>query len=118
MHTNVSTIQAIVASALEFTPPRDKVVMIDTDFPTLQYVWEAARRRGARIERVASPDGIGMPLERLLEAIDERTRVVAVSHVLFKSSFLQDARAIQARAREVGALLLLDCYQSLGTVPV
>jgi kynureninase len=118
MHTNVSTIQAIVASALDFTPPRDKVVVIESDFPTLQYVWQAARRRGARIESVASPDGLGMPLERLLEAIDERTRVVAVSHVLFKSSFLQDARAIQARAREVGALCLLDCYQSLGTVPV
>jgi kynureninase len=118
MHTNVSTIQAIVASALDFTPPRDKVVTIDIDFPTLQYVWEAARRRGARVESVHSPDGIGVPLERLLAAIDERTRVVAVSHVLFKSSFLQDARAIQERARSMGALLLLDCYQSLGTVPI
>ncbi len=118
MHTNVSIIQAIVASALEFSPPRNKVVYVDLDFPSVMYVWEGMRRRGARMHVVKSPDGITIPTERLLEAIDEQTRIVPVSHVLFKSSFLQDVAAICARAREVGALVLLDCYQSLGTVPI
>ncbi len=118
MHTNVSIIQSIVASALDFSAPRNKVVYVDIDFPSLMYVWEGVRRRGARTQVVESPDGITVPLERLLEAIDEETRIVSMSHVLFKSSFLQDVRAIQARAREVGALVLLDCYQSLGTVPI
>ena len=53
-----------------------------------------------------------------MEAIDEETLIVPISHVCFKSSYLQDAEAICARAREVGALVLLDTYQSLGTVPV
>lgn len=118
MHQNVSVIESIVASALDFSGRRNKVVYTDQNFPTVMYVWEGMRRRGARIEVVASPDGIGVPTERLLEAIDEETLVVPISHVLFKSSYRQDAAAICARAREVGALVLLDTYQSLGTVPV
>jgi kynureninase len=82
------------------------------------YVWESWARYGARVEVVRSPDGIGVPTERMLEAIDEETRIVPISHVLYRSSFRQDARAIQRRAREVGALVLLDAYQSVGTVPV
>ena len=118
MHQNVSVIESIVASALDFPPERNKVVYTGLNFPTNMYVWEGFRRYGARIHVVESEDGIGVPLERLLEAIDERTRVVPISHVLFKSSFLQDAAAICARAREVGALVLLDTYQSLRTVPI
>jgi kynureninase len=118
MHQNVSVIEAIVASALDFTGERNKVVYTDQNFPTVMYVWEAQRRRGARIHVVPSPDGIHVPTEALLAAIDETTLVVPISHVFFKSSYLQDARAICARAREVGALVLLDAYQSLGTVPV
>lgn len=118
MHQNVSVIEAIVASALDFPPERNKVVYTSLNFPTNMYVWEGFRRYGAEIHVVESDDGVGVPTERLLEAIDERTRVVPISHVLFKSSYLQDAAAICARAREVGALVLLDTYQSLGTVPV
>ncbi|HVS17296.1 MAG TPA: aminotransferase class V-fold PLP-dependent enzyme [Planctomycetota bacterium] len=118
MHPNVSTIQSIVASALEFTPERNRVVYTDQNFPTNMYVWEGCRRLGAEIVCVPSPDGIGVPTEALLEAIDERTKVVPISHVLFKSTYLQDAAAICARAREVGALVLLDSYQATGTVPI
>ncbi len=118
MHQNVSLIQGIVASALDFPPERNKVVYTSLNFPTNMYVWEGFARSGAVIDVVQSPDGIGVPTEMLLERIDERTRIVPISHVLFKSSFLQDARAICARAREVGALVLLDAYQSVGTVPV
>ena len=117
MHPNVSTIQSIVASALDFSGRRNKVVYTDQNFPTVMYVWEGMRRFGARIECVSSPNDIGVPTEDLLAAIDEETLIVPVSHVCFKSAYLQDAKAICERAREVGALVLLDTYQSLGTVP-
>jgi kynureninase len=118
MHQNVSVIQSIVASALDFSGPRRRVVYTDQNFPTNMYVWEGLRARGAEIHVVPSPDGVGVPTERLLEAIDERTLIVPISHVFFRSSFVQDAQAICARARRVGALVLLDTYQSVGTVPV
>ncbi|MED6335658.1 MAG: aminotransferase class V-fold PLP-dependent enzyme [Planctomycetota bacterium] len=117
MHQNVSVIQSVVASALDFTGKRNKVVYSDQNFPTNMYVWEGLRSAGARIEVVRS-EPVGVPTERMLEAIDEETLIVPLSHVCFKTSYLQDAAAICARAREVGALVLLDTYQSLGTVPL
>ena len=82
------------------------------------YVYEAHARDGKlRIETVKSDDGITVPLERMLAAIDEDTLLVPFSHVLFKSAFLQDAKAITERAHEVGAMVVLDTYQSAGTVP-
>jgi kynureninase len=82
------------------------------------YVYDAhARAHGLRIETVKSDDGITLPLERMLTAIDEATLLVPISHVLFKSAYLQDARAITERAHEVGAMVVLDTYQSAGTVP-
>ena len=116
MHQNVSLIQSIVGSSLEFSGQRNKIVYTDQNFPTNMYVWEGYRDQGARIHLVESDPGGGMPIDRLLEAIDEETLLVPVSHVLFRSSYLQDAAAICERAREVGALVLLDCYQSLGGV--
>jgi len=119
MHQNVSVIEAIVASGLDFSGKRNKVVYTDQNFPSVMYVWENVRRRhGARIHVVESPDGVSVPTELLLEAIDEETLIVPISHVLYKSSYRQDAEAICKRAREVGALVLLDTYQSLGTVPI
>jgi len=118
MHQNVSLIQSIVASALDFSTRRNKVVYSSLHFPTCMYVWEAQKRRGARISMVASPDGITVPTELMCAAIDEETLIVPISHVLYKSSYKQDVEAIVARAHEVGALVLLDCYQSTGTVPI
>jgi len=118
MHQNVSMIQSILASALDFSGARNKVVYTEQEFPSVMYAWEAHRRLGARIQCVRGDGGPGVPDERLLEAIDEETRIVPISHVCFRTSFRQDAKAVCARAREVGALVLLDCYQSLGTVPV
>jgi kynureninase len=118
MHQNVSLVQSIVASALDFSGPRNKVVYSSLHFPTCMYVWEGMRRHGARVHVVESPDGSTVPTETMLEAIDEETLIVPISHVLYKSSYQQDVASICARAREVGALTLLDCYQSLGTVPI
>jgi kynureninase len=118
MHQNVSIIQSIVGSSLDFSGKRNKVVYTDQNFPTNMYVWEGFKREGARIEMVASDSNGVVPLDRLLAAIDEETLIVPISHVCFRNSFLQDAKAICERAREVGARVLLDTYQSLGTVPV
>jgi kynureninase len=118
MATNVSQIQALLASCLDYQGARRKVVYSELEFPSVSYVWQEERRRGAEVHVVPSDDGVRVPTERMLDAIDERTLVVPISHVLFRSSALQDALAITRRAHEVGALVVLDCYQSTGTVPV
>jgi kynureninase len=118
MHQNVSICQSLILSCLDPQPSRNKIVYEGLNFPSVMYVYEAHARDGRfRIETVASEDGITIPLERMLAAIDEETLLVPISHVLFKSGFLQDARAITERAHEVGAMVVLDTYQSAGTVP-
>ncbi|HEY7786125.1 MAG TPA: aminotransferase class V-fold PLP-dependent enzyme [Pyrinomonadaceae bacterium] len=118
MHQNVSICQSLILSCIEPTPERNKIVYSELNFPSVMYVYEAHARDGRlRIETVKSDDGITVPLERMLEAIDEQTLLVPFSHVLFKSAFLQDAKAITGRAHEVGARVVLDTYQSAGTVP-
>lgn len=118
MHQNVSICQSLILSCFEPTPKRNKIVYSELNFPSVMYVYEAHARDGRlRIETVKSDDGITVPLERVLAAIDEETLLVPFSHVLFKSAFLQDARAITERAHEVGAMVVLDTYQSAGTVP-
>ena len=119
MHGNVTLAEAVVVSCFDWTGRRNKVVYTDMNFPSVQYLYEGhARQLGARIEVVKSPDGITMPTELLLAAIDEETLLVPVSHVLFRSAYIQDAKAICERAAEVGAHVVLDAYQSVGTVPV
>lgn len=88
------------------------------EFPSVMYLYQAQRSRGAILHIVSSADGIRIDRARLLEAIDEETLLVPVSHVLFKSAYIQDARAIVQRAHEVGAYVVLDVYQSAGTVPL
>jgi kynureninase len=118
MHQNVSICQSLILSCLEPTPKRNKIVYSELNFPSVMYVYEAHARDGKiNIETVKSDDGITVPLERMLAAIDETTLLVPFSHVLFKSAFLQDAKAIVDRAHEVGAMVVLDTYQSAGTVP-
>jgi len=121
MHQNVSICQSLILSCLLPLPAnskRSKIVFEELNFPSVMYVYEAhAREHGLRIERVKSDDGITMPLDRMLAAIDEETLLVPISHVLFKSAFLQDAKAITQRAHQVGATVVLDTYQSAGTVP-
>lgn len=118
MHQNVAIAEQVVLSCFEFGPERNKVVYSSMNFPSVMYVYEAQRRRGARIEVVASPDGVTVPIEAMLAAIDETTLLVPISHVLFKSAYIQDAKAICRRAREVGAHVVLDVYQAAGTVPI
>ena len=119
MVPNVSIAQAQVLSALDYDRGRDTIVMTALDFPSVRYVYDAlAARLGARIVVVPSDDGIGVSEERLIEAIDERTRLVAISHVLFRSAYVLDVARIVAHARSVGALVSLDAYHSVGVLPV
>jgi len=117
---NVSTVQAVVASCFTFDAgaKRNKIVYDDLNFSTVHYVWQEQQRRGAELCVVKSKDGIHPPTEELLAAIDERTLLVPISHVLFRSSAMYDAKRIIDRAHAVGAKVLLDCYQSAGTVPL
>jgi kynureninase len=119
MMPNVTIAQSAVASAIEFTKDRNTIVMTALDFPSVKYAYEElAQKFGARLVVVESEDGISIDQEKLLNAIDERTKLVAVSHVLFKSAFINDADAICRRAHEMGALVSLDAFHSVGVVPV
>jgi kynureninase len=118
IHQNVTTCQAVVASCFDFTGKRNKVVYSDMNFPSVMYFWEAQRQYGARVHMVKTDDGITVPTERLLDAIDEQTLLVPISHVIFRSAYINDAKAIIDKAHKVGAHVVLDTFQSLGTVPV
>ncbi len=117
-HQNVTTCQAVVASCFDFSGKRNKIVYSDLNFPSVMYFWEAQRQYGARVHMVKTDDGIQVPTARLLDAIDETTLLVPVSHVIFRSAYINDAAAIIEKAHRVGAHVLLDTFQSLGTVPV
>jgi kynureninase len=118
LHQNVTTCQAVVASCFDFTGKRNKVVYSDMNFPSVMYFWEAQRQHGAQVHMVKTDDGITVPTDRLLDAIDEHTLIVPISHVIFRSSYINDAKAIIEKAHKVGAHVVLDTFQSLGTVPV
>jgi kynureninase len=117
-HPNVTTCQAVVASCFDFSGRRNKVVYSDLNFPSVMYFWEAQRAYGAQVAMVKTDDGVTVPIERMLDAIDETTLLVPISHVIFRSSYIQDAKAIVEKAHRVGAHVVLDTFQSLGNVPV
>jgi kynureninase len=115
--TNISIAISTIASALVFGD-RTKVVMSELDFPTDGHVWLAQARRGVEIEWLRSPDGLSIPLEEYDRAIDDRTAVVMVNRVLYRSSAIVDAKEICRIARERGALSFLDDYHGIGILPL
>jgi kynureninase len=106
MHQNVSVAESVVLSCFQEPAERNRIVFERENFPSVRYVYQARRD----LEVVATDD--------VLSAIDERTLLVPVQHVLFKSAEIQDVAAIVSRAHEVGAHVVLDAYQSVGTVPL
>ncbi|NGZ09853.1 MAG: aminotransferase class V-fold PLP-dependent enzyme [Nitrospira sp. LK70] len=119
MHQNVSVCQSLIASCFDLTQKRNKVVYEALNFPSVMYVYEAhVRAAGARLVVVPSDDGLSIDTERLLDTIDEETLLVPISHVLFKSAYIQDVQAVVRKAHSVGAKVVLDVYQSAGTVPL
>ena len=109
MHQNVTIAEAVVVSCFGFDGPRRRIVYEEGNFPSVRYLYQA--QRGADILVAADEEGV-------VEAIDERTLLVPVTHVLYKTGEIQDVEAIVARAHEEGALVVLDAYQSVGTVPL
>ncbi len=120
MHQNVSVCQSIVLSCFDWSGKRNKIVSERLNFPSNIYNYEALSKggHGPRVVYVDSEDGMTVPTDKLLAAIDEETALVSVSHVIFKSAFIQDLAAITKRAHEMGAMIFADLYQSAGTVPV
>ncbi len=118
LHPNVTVAQAVALSCLEFAPGRDRIVCSAEDFPSELYLYEGLARRGAELVRVAARDGRRIEEADLIAAIDERTALVAVSHVLFRTSQLLDLAPVVARAHAVGAISMVDAYQSVGIVDV
>jgi kynureninase len=118
LHQNVTLTQAVISSCFDFRGPRNKIVMTDLEFPSIQYFYDQQRRLGARIDLVPSPDAVRIDFERFLAAIDETTLLVPISLVLFRSAYIVDARAIIERAHRVGAQVVLDLFQATGAIPV
>jgi kynureninase len=118
MHQNVTVAMSIIASCHTFDGRRNRVVMTDLEFPSNTYLFEGFRRYGAEIVYVPSPDAMRTDLDALLDAIDERTVLVPLSYVLFKSAYIQKAAAVIDKAHRVGARVILDVYQAAGTVPL
>jgi kynureninase len=118
LHQNVTLIQAVISSCFDFRGPRNKVVMTDLEFPSVQYFYHEQRRNGARIELVPSNNSVRFDLDKFLAAIDQNTLLVPISQVLFRSACIVDAAAIIEKAHRVGAHVVLDLFQATGTVPI
>ena len=116
MCQNVTNALGAILSCLEYEPPQNRVVYCAGEFPTVEYLLDAQRRVGAEVVRVGSQPLV-FPARELLDAIDDRTLLVVVSHVLFRTAELVDVRPIVEKAHRHGALVVLDAYQSVGAVP-
>ena len=109
MHQNVTVAEAIVLSCFKGSRERNRVVYEEANFPSVRYLYQAQ----AELEVVAAENDAAVA-----DAIDERTLLVPISHVLFKNGEIQDVEPIISRAHEAGAHVVLDCYQSAGVVPL
>jgi kynureninase len=117
VHQNVASLTGMVFSALDFSGRRNRIVLVDTEWPSHHYLAAQHRRLGADVT-VVPTDGVAVDTDRLLATIDDRTALVIASHVLFRSGYIQDVEAIVTRAREVGAVSLIDGYHAVGHLPV
>ncbi len=114
---SISAALSIIASAVDFRR-RPKVVTTELDFPTLVYQFLAKRRTGVETVVLPSPDGVRVPLDSFAAAVDDRTALVATSHVFYTTGAVQDIAALARIAHQQGALCLIDAYQSAGQIPI
>ena len=115
--SSVSEATSAVASAIDFSGTRSKVVVSEAEFPTVAHFWLAQERRGGKIVWAPARDGMIDPAEYDTR-VDESTAVVSACHAYYQNGFIQDIGRVAARARTMGALSYIDAYQSLGAVPV
>jgi len=118
MHENVTTAQMVALSSVRPSGARKRIVCSAMDFPSMVYLYRAQQAAGFDLIVVPAENDLTVRTDRMVEAIDETTAVVAFSHVLFRTSYIIDAAAIARRARAVGAAVILDTYQSAGIIPV
>lgn len=119
MHQNIAVAQEMILSCFRFDGRRNKVVYADRNFPSDQYIYEARAAHGARLVRVpVAADGISTDGEQVAAAIDDETLLVAIDHVMFRSSAIVDLAPIVAKARKHGAFVVLDTFHSAGIVPL
>ncbi len=116
MFQNTTNALAAVLSCLEYEMPRNRIIHTAGEFPTVEYLLDGQRAAGAEVVRVGD-DPLSFPDEEMLAQIDERTLLVVLSHVLFRTAELVDVRPFVERAHRHGALVVLDAYQSMGAVP-
>lgn len=117
LHPSISGALTAVAESLVYAR-RPKVVVTSLDFPTIAYQWLAKVPHGVEVVVIQSPDGVRVPLELWERTVDDRTALVATSHVFFTSGAIQDVGAIAEIAHRKGALALIDGYQAAGQLPV
>ena len=117
MHTSVSQAVYSIASSLDCSGRRNKVVITEAEFPTVAHIWTANRRLGFDLEFVPLSDG-QIDLAAYEKIIDERTLITCIPHVCYQNSFKQDIATICEIAHKKGTLLFIDAYQSLGTDPI
>src|SRR5712691_7724272 len=118
MHENVTTAEMVALSCVWPSASRKRLVCSAMDFPSMVYLYRAQQAAGFELQVVPAEDDLTVHSGRMLDAIDDGTAVVAFSHVLFRTSYIVDAHAIVQRARDVGATVILDTYQSAGIIPV
>ena len=118
MHENVTTAHAVALSCVKPEGARRAIVCTSMDFPSAVYLFKGQRDAGFDLEVVPALDDLSVPGERIADAIDDRTAVVCLSHVLFRSSYIVDPAPVVAKAHAVGAMVVLDGYQSAGIIPV
>ncbi|HEY3875142.1 MAG TPA: aminotransferase class V-fold PLP-dependent enzyme [Candidatus Kapabacteria bacterium] len=114
---NLTIGSALIASSLDFTGKRNGIVYSDLHFPTISYLWQGWKKYGT-VNTIIASDGIRTETEKYIEAIDETTKLVALSHVYFRSGALQDVKPIIDHAHKMGAIVMLDSYQAAGIVPI
>jgi len=118
MHHNVTSASAIILSCFEFTDKKDKVVYTDMHFPSIRYLLKSYLPVWVNHTIIESEDGVTVPAEKIADSIDSRTLLVPISHVFFKSSYIQDLKVIIEKAHDCGAYVIVDIYQSAGALPV
>lgn len=118
MHENVTTAEAVALSCFEARGARRTIVCPEMDFPSVIYLYRAQEPLGFTLRMVSREPDLSVRTERIVEAIDETTAIVGLSHVLFRTSFIVDPAPIVERAHRVGAAVILDTYQSAGIIPV
>jgi kynureninase len=118
MHANVTTATAVALSCLQPTPRRNRIVCLESDFPSIIYLLREMQSLGWELLIVPAESDFSVRVDRVVDAIDHRTALVHLSHVLFKTSYIMDPAPIVAAAHKAGALVVLDGYQSAGIIPV